>query len=310
MSDMLLTLLAVVVALLLDRWLGEPKKYHPLVGFGRLATAVEKSARAMNVSFFSDRVRGGLAWLLVVALPVILLGWLIHWLPNLLGGLVAVLTLYLAIGLRSLQQHAEQVAEPIEAGDLATAREAVSRIVSRDTQQLDQHQVSAAAVESVLENGSDAVFAPVFWFLVAGAPGVLAYRLINTLDAMWGYRNERYQGFGFIAAKVDDLMNWVPARLTALSYCLTGDFNGGWRAMREQGPQTDSPNAGRVMAAGAGALSLQLGGPTSHNGEPQWRPRLGHGRTAEFGDIGRAVNLLQRSVVLWLVLGLMIGIAG
>src|SRR5262249_9166632 len=152
-------------------------------------------------------------------------------------------------------------------GDLVEARHAVSKIVSRECAGLDETQICCAAIESVLENGSDAVFAALFWFIVLGAPGVVLYRIVNTLDAMWGYRNARYEHFGWAAAKLDDLLNWIPARLTALTYALLGNSQNAIWSWQNQGGKWYSPNAGPVMSSGAGALDLQLGGPATYHGK-------------------------------------------
>ncbi|MBT9532228.1 MAG: cobalamin biosynthesis protein, partial [Pseudomonas sp.] len=209
---------------------------------------------------------------------------------------------YLAIGLRSLAEHAEPIAEALQAGDLPRAREQVGRIVSRDTRDLDEEGVARAASESMLENGSDAVFAALFWFVVAGAPGVVLYRLSNTLDAMWGYRTPRFLKFGWAAARLDDLLNYLPARLVALTYALCGQTALALRCWREQAPTWDSPNAGPVMAAGAGALGLALGGAAIYHGELHQRPPLGEGAAPVAADIRRALQLVQSGVAVWLVL--------
>jgi len=208
--------------------------------------------------------------------------------------------LYLVLGHRSLHVHARRVRDALARGDLPGARRGVGMMVSRDTADMDAARVSAAAVESVLENGNDAVFGALFWFVVAGAPGALAYRLINTLDALWGYRTARYLRFGWAAARLDDVVNFVPARLTALTYAVVGRCQRALHCWRAQAPLWDSPNAGPVMAAGAGALDVRLGGGAFYRGEWHERAALGEGQTAGPEDIRRTLRLVTRSVLLWL----------
>lgn len=291
----------MALAVLLDRLLGEPRRAHPLMAFGRIADALE---REMNRGE-RRQWRGLLAWLLMVA-PLTLLAWALASLPQ-IGWLLSVLLLYLAIGLRSLGEHAQPVAQALQVGDLPQARHRVSYMVSRQTAELDATAVAAATTESVLENGSDAVFAALFWFAVLGAPGVVLYRLANTLDAMWGYRNDRFHRFGWAAARLDDLLNWLPARLVALTYALLGNTRQAWSCWRRQAPQWDSPNAGPVMAAGAGALNVRLGGAAIYHGELHERPLLGAGRPAVADDIDRALRLVRGGVWLWLVVALAFG---
>jgi len=232
--------------------------------------------------------------------PLTLVALILSWLPY-IGWLVDVLALYCALGLRSLGEHVLPVASALRQGDLEEARRRVGYLVSRETRELDEPAVARAATESVLENGSDAVFAALFWFIVAGAPGVVLYRLSNTLDAMWGYRNERFERFGWCAARIDDVLNYVPARLVALTYALLGKTRLALACWRNQGPLWDSPNAGPVMAAGAGALGVELGGPAVYHGELHERPRLGEGPMADAGAIERGWALVQRGVWLWLL---------
>lgn len=279
-------------AVLLDLWLGEPRRYHPLAGFGRLANWLEARLNRRR------RALGVLALALAV-LPLVLLAAALARLPQ-VGVVAEVLLLYLAIGATSLAQHGRAVAAALAGGDLALARQRVGWMVSRDTAVLDEEGVARAATESVLENGNDAVFGALFWFLLLGAPGAVLYRLVNTLDAMWGYRSERFESFGWAAARLDDLLNWPAARLTALSYALLGDGRRALRCWRWQGRRTASPNAGVVMAAGAGALGLQLGGPAVYHGVVETRPLLGEGQAPAASDIVRAIRLVQRSLWLWL----------
>ncbi|MGE8358959.1 adenosylcobinamide-phosphate synthase CbiB [Pseudomonas sp.] len=288
---------SAVAGVALDAALGEPKGWHPLVAFGRLAERLEQR---FNPAGGGWRSHGVSAWCLAV-LPLTLLAALLVQLPG-IGWAVEILALYAALGLKSLGEHAQPVAQALRLGDLPLARRRVGYMVSRNTTALDATGVARAGTESVLENGSDAVFAALFWFLVAGAPGVVLYRLSNTLDAMWGYRNERFERFGWAAAKIDDVLNYIPARLVALTYAVLGRP---WRALvcwRRQAPQWDSPNAGPVMAAGAGALGVSLGGAAEYHGEMHERPSLGEGPQPRARDIERAMNLVNGGVLLWLVL--------
>lgn len=297
--------LAMLAGIGLDAWLGEPRRWHPLVGFGRWANRIERCVHR------DARMAGVLAWALAVLPPVVVVAFVQFGLdtasPWLASGFAAVM-LYLAVGQRSLDEHARNVETALTAGDLEGARQAVGYMVSRDTAALDATQVAAAATESVLENGSDAVFAALFWFAVLGAPGVVLYRLANTLDAMWGYRTPRYLRFGWAAARVDDVLNIVPARLTALTYALLGRTARALHCWCTQGRLWKSPNAGPVMAAGAGALGVQLGGAAPYHGIWQARPALGEGRAADAGAIAAARRLVNRGVRVWLSLAVLFGI--
>ncbi|NMG43085.1 cobalamin biosynthesis protein [Aromatoleum toluvorans] len=285
----------LLAGIALDRLLGEPRRWHPLVGFGRWAGWLETRLRPL----LPTRAGGLLAWLLAIGPWLALALWLrashpaAHWVVDI--GL-----LYFALGARSLAQHAEAIAAPLAAGDLDAARERVGWIVSRDTRALDATGVAKAGTESVLENGNDAVFGALFWFCIAGGAGALVFRLANTLDAMWGYRTERFIRFGWAAARLDDALNWIPARLTALTYTLLGRSRDALACWREQAPAWDSPNAGPVMAAGAGALGVRLGGAAIYHGREEQRPPLGCGNAPDAASVRAAVRLLERGMLLWL----------
>lgn len=293
--------LKILLALLLDAVCGEPRRWHPLVGFGWLVDKVEALLRRESHSARRQLVAGAGGWLLLALLPSGLLWWLLRAVSGWPLMAAEVLVLYLSIGNRSLAEHVRAVAIPLMSGDLMTARHRVAMIVSRDTTALNEVGIVRATTESLLENGSDAILAPLFWFAVAGAPGALLYRLANTLDARWGYRSSKYLQFGRAAARLDDLLNWIPARLCALSYGLVGRLPAALRCWRTQAARAASPNAGPVMAAGAGALGIRLGGAACYHGVQEWRPILGCGRDPEVVDIRRALHLLWRAVALWLV---------
>jgi adenosylcobinamide-phosphate synthase len=307
--------LLTLAAVLLDAVLGEPRRWHPLVGFGRWVQWSERqlNPRVGNHHPLALRLRGMLAVLVAVAPWVLLLGTVTFTTSGAgsigmrcVGYLISIVALYFALGNQSLREHALMVHLALSKGDLAEARASVGFIVSRDTGQMNDQAVAAAAVESVLENGNDAVFGALFWFLVAGAPGVLFYRLANTLDAMWGYRTPRYLYFGWAAARLDDVLNFLPARLTALTYALIGRTGSALRCWRLQARAWESPNAGPVMAAGAGALGVGLGGGAYYHGEWEERPPLGSGPPPDAASIAAALRLVRIGVVLWLLVVLAI----
>ena len=288
----------VVIGVLIDLVLGEARRWHPLVGFGNQASWLERWLNRSRKSIAC----GALAWVLAVMPPVFAAVWLLRlaatqsfWLV----ALIHVLLLYFSIGMRSLRDHLLPIAAALASHDLLLARTLTARVVSRDTANADASDLAKAGVESLLENGNDAVFGTLFWFVVAGGPGALLFRLANTLDAMWGYRTRRYLRFGRVAARIDDALNWLPARLTALSYAVLGNTRNALWCWRAQAPAWSSPNAGPVMAAGAGALGLALGGIASYDGLTESRPALGRGEAASAGDIIRAWHLVLGTCAVW-----------
>ena len=299
---MLSLTLSLILALCLDKLAGEAERFHPLVGFGNFASYIEK-----KLNYGSQGRLKGLFALIVCILPFGGMGLLIsEWLSSdwlaeiILSGFI----LYIAIGWHSLLEHASSIFKPLKANDTHTARLAVSRIVSRDCEQLHETEISVAATESVLENGADAIFAAIFWFAIAGIPGVICYRLANTLDAMWGYKNSRFTEFGWAAARLDDALNYFPARLTALSYAFVGNTRNAFICWFNQAKFWKSPNAGPVMAAGAGAIQVSLGGRAVYHGTTHLRPLLGlplsDKTRANAHSIESACKLINRALILWL----------
>lgn len=292
----------MVAGVLLDLALGEARRWHPLVGFGNLAMQLERRLNRGGLRVW----RGALAWTLAV-LPLTILAALLIRLLGSNGALpwfAHAAMLYFCLGLRSLRDHNLPIAGALAQNDLPTARLLTARIVSRDTSNASEIELTKASAESLLENGNDAVFGTLFWFIVAGGPGAVLFRMANTLDAMWGYRTARLLQFGCAAARIDDALNYIPARLTALAYVLLAPGLRGklraWYCWRTQAPAWSSPNAGPVIASGAGALGVRLGGAAIYDGEVEHRPPLGEGQPATGADIGRAWRLVARTTALWL----------
>ena len=298
--------LTIILALLFDFVFGEPKRWHPLVGFGNITSGLENKLNKFNhkgLAYFM----GLLAWSLMV-IPFVVLVWLLEQLQfqepsqqivfNLLTGIIF---LTFALGTKSLMQHARAVSQALEKRDIVLARKKIGMIVSRDTAESDETAIIKATIESVLENGSDAIFAAIFWFVLLGAPGVIFYRLANTLDAMWGYKTERLTYFGWAAARIDDVLNWLPARLTALSYALAGHTYRALLCWLKQARHWHGINPGVVMASGAGALQVSLGGVAQYHGEYITRPLLGLNNEPQITDIERSIALVYKSLFIWVV---------
>lgn len=272
---------AVAAGLVTDRFVGEPPAgWHPVAAFGRLMTDAERRLWADDRRAGVAYTAGGVA--VAMAAGVALDG------P---AGLA--IATWLAVAGRSLTDTARQVQAALERGDLEAARHLVRSLVGRSTDGLDRAEVSRAAVESVAENTVDAVVAPAFWAVFGGAPAVLGYRALNTLDAMVGHRNAKYERFGWASARADDAANWLPARLTALLVVAVRPHRARqvWRAVREQAPAHPSPNAGVAEAAFAAALDVRLGGINDYAGRIESRPPLGAGRQPGPADIEASCRL-------------------
>jgi adenosylcobinamide-phosphate synthase len=296
----------VLLAVLLDRIFSEPKYGHPLVGFGNLANALEKSLNRAGISTLAQQLLGVISWLLLVIVLTISVLFLVGVLQKQIGFTVVVdaIVVYLCIAYSSLHQHGMAVLRPLLANNLVLARAQVGNLVSRDIHTLDALGVRRATIESVLENGSDAIFAPLFWFMVGGLPAIVVYRLANTLDAMWGYKTPRFLFFGRFSARIDDILNYIPSRLVGLSYALLSSVKLGrgklaLQCWREQAHTLASPNGGVVMTAGAGALNITLGGDSYYHGEKMLKPIFGCGFPPEDNDILCALKLIDSTLLLW-----------
>ncbi|MEJ7796912.1 MAG: cobalamin biosynthesis protein [Solirubrobacteraceae bacterium] len=275
-----------------DVLFGDPRRWHPVAGFGRLALAVERAI------YKPTRTRGALyACGLVTAAG--LGGELLARVAARAGfgrGFALAAITWASLGGRSLAGEALRLATCVELDDLSGARATLPSLCGRDPAGLDAPQLCRAAVESVAENTGDAVVGALLWGAVAGPAGVAAYRAANTLDAMVGHRSERYESFGWAAARLDDAMSWPGARAAAALSALCSPLVGGsprvtWRTMRAEGTAHPSPNAGRIEAAFAGALGVSLGGLLTYGGVAQLRPKLGAGRAPASADVHRAMRL-------------------
>jgi len=275
-----------------DLLLGDPRRGHPVAGFGQAAAALERR-------MWRDSRAAGIAYTAACVGTAIALGTAATRLSTGRPAARTVLTAgatWVVLGGTSLGRAASTMDQHLGRGDLAAARAHLSTLAGRDPSGLGEAELVRATVESVAENTSDAAVAPLFWGAVAGLPGLLAYRAVNTLDAMVGYRSPRHARFGWASARLDDVVNWVPARLTAALTVLTAPLVGGspagaWRAWQRDGAAHPSPNAGRCEAALAGALGLRLGGRNVYGARVEERPTLGTGQPPVRGDIRRAVRL-------------------
>lgn len=277
---------------LADQALGDPARYHPVAGFGRVAQALERR-------LYSDDRAAGAVFTGVLIGGTAGLGWLLQRVcrdSEFATVAATAAATWVVLGGRSLTREAEAIADFLTDGDLDAARDRVTHLVSRDPSRLDADGVARATLESVAENTSDAVVAPLLWGAALGVPGLLTYRAANTLDAMVGYRNPRYRNFGWAAARLDDVLNWVPARLAGALASVAAPLVGGRsadavRAVAEQAPAHPSPNGGVVEAAFAGALGVTLGGSNSYDGVVEDRGLLGSGPAPGCADLARGVRL-------------------
>ncbi len=280
---------------------------HPVTWLGALIGWLELRLNRRDASNLRRRLWGMLTILMVgaaAAAPAALLGLSLDAALDGPTRLVA-LALLAAPGLaqRSLYEHVSPVQAALAGGDVAKARSLVAQIVGRDTENLDETGVARAAVESLAESFNDAVVAPAFWLLVGGLPGLYLYKAVNTADSMIGHRDDRFEAFGWAAARADDLLNLVPARVAGLLICVSAGR--GLSTMIRDAPKHASPNAGWPEAAMAGALGVRLGGPASYDGVAEARPWFGTGeRPVGPQDVRAALRLYLRAcAVLWILLG-------
>ncbi len=295
--------LVLAVAMVIDIIVGDPdwlydKVPHPVVLVGRLLTAID-----VRLNMGGNRVRAiafGGAAIFSVAFALAGLAWLAAWFG---GKLVEIIIVASLLAQNSLYRHVKAVSDELKGGDLAASQAALQKLVSRDATKLDKHGVGRSAIESLAENFSDAVMAPVFWFMVAGLPGLVFYKVVNTADSMWGYRSKDYEAFGKVTARLDDVLNFVPARLSVLPVALVAwvlpkaDVKRLWAWVLSEPKKHASPNAGYPEAAFAGALNLSLGGVRYYEGVGEKDSWIGHGeKNIGASEIESALGLYRYAI--------------
>jgi len=306
-------LYALLIGFALDMLIGDPQKWpHMVVGMGKLTTIFERTLRKVFPKTSKGELRGGIV--LAVLLPLLFGGAAIGLLyicgivhPLLLLGVESLLC-WQCLAMRSLRDESMLVYRQLESGDMEASRKAVGRIVGRDTASLDAAGVTRAAVETIAENTGDGVIAPLLFLAIGGAPLGIIYKAINTLDSMVGYKNPAYLYFGRASARIDDAVNFIPARLAGILMVLAAfftrmDIKNAWRIYRRDRLNHKSPNSAHTEAACAGALHIRLGGDSFYFGELVSKPDIGDDdRAVETEDIRRANRLLYATSFLFLII--------
>lgn len=275
-----------------DALVGDPRRFHPVAGYGKAAGALER------LLYKPSRRDGAAFTTIAVGVPVALAvtAQRVTARRPLARFTLVAATTWAVLGGSSLRREGRLMAESLAGEDIAAARERLPNLCGRDPRALGEPELARATVESIAENTSDAIVAPLMWGALAGLPGLVGYRAINTLDAMVGHRSERYERFGTVSARADDAANLVPSRLTAglaaaFAPVVGGDAKRTWQIWRRDGNRHPSPNSGQCESAFAGALDVKLGGTNVYFGRSETRPSLGDGRRPGAADIRRAATL-------------------
>ncbi len=307
------SLLALVVGFCIDLIVGDPHNIpHPVIGIGKQISFFEKILRRLfPKTVKGENIAGGVLWLLVVtistAVPVLVL-WLCHWVSPWLRLAMESIMCWQILATKSLRDESMRVYRALKNGDLEKARYAVSMIVGRDTQRLDGAGITRAAVETVAENTSDGIVAPLLFAAIGGAPLGFFYKAVNTMDSMLGYIEPPYKNIGLVPAKMDDVVNFIPARLSAFLMLAAGaflklDVKNGWKVFCRDRFNHASPNSAQTESVCAGLLGLQLAGDAWYHGVLHKKKYIGDpGRTVEYEDIPRACRLLYATAILTLLL--------
>lgn len=293
--------LPLIAAWILDRWLGDPPYIpHVVVGFGRMISFLEHKLNRGKARF----LKGGIMCAGLVLGVYFFSFWGLRWIAGWSSGLLLVLQILLIFQCLAGTTLVREVRLVFQAVDfsLESGRKQVARIVGRDTSELSAQEVRTAALETLAENLGDGVIAPLFWYALLGVPGMLAYKMVNTLDSMIGYRNDRFRQIGCFAARLDDVANYIPARLTALLMIVVSRHLSLLTFVGRYGSQHASPNSGYPEAALAGILNCRFGGPHKYFGEEVWKPYIGNNnRLLGMNDMKKAIRINQCSETLMII---------
>lgn len=310
-------MIVAVVAFLIDALIGDPRsKFHPVVLIGNLISLLDKFLRYDTDSPIKKIIKGGVLVCIVVIVSL-LVGFGIEIfsrdIPSLAAQIfIQALVLSFMISPRTLSDAAREIYYLLEREDLAHAREKVGWIVGRDTQNLNEAEVSRATVETVSENTVDGIISPLFYFAIGGLPLAIFYRAVNTMDSMLGYKNEKYLYFGRTAARLDDVANYIPARLTAILFICAAiilrlDYKNAFKMMRRDASKHPSPNGGYAEATVAGALNIRLGGMNYYFGQPHFRAYMGEpNEILEAAHILGAIRMMYTATILFLMIACLI----
>ena len=289
--ELLLPILILLLASVLDRLLGDPQWLpHPVVGFGKLIALGEHCLNKGS----HRRLKGGILAISLTLLTFLLSYGLLRLVPIAIGIPLQVILIFFCLAGTTLIREVREVFRAVDQS-VELGRTQVARIVGRDTSELSAQEIRTAALETLAENLSDGVVAPLFWLAMLGVPGMLTYKMVNTLDSMIGYRTERYRRFGTVAARIDDVANWLPARLTAWLMTICAGRPGLWSFIRRYGRAHASPNSGYPESALAGILDCRFGGPHHYFGELISKPYIGqHDKMLRLSDMLLAVSINRR----------------
>jgi len=314
-----MAVICIVSAYLADLVFGDPEWLpHPVRGVGSLINMLDKKLRG-NTTVFAERLKGAIAALLVVATSGLLAYFLIRIAVNInpiLGSLVWVFLAYTSLSVRDLSVKIGSITDALKKNDIPEARRRLSKIVGRDTSALTSEKITTAAVESIAESTNDGIVAPLFYLVLGGPVLAIIYKSVNTLDSMLGYKNEKYLHFGWFSAKMDDVLNFIPARITglliALSSFITGKgFESSFRTMLRDGRKHPSPNSGVSEAAMAGALGIRLGGESTYGGKVSIKPYIGESKKTvkpqlirealAIGFVSSLIMVLAGAFIRWVI---------